>query len=42
VGGGEIADMPRQFLTMACIFGGAGIVMLVASPAIKRMMGSAA
>jgi POT family proton-dependent oligopeptide transporter len=42
VGGGEVADMPRQFLTMACIFGGAGIVMLVAAPRIRRMMGSAA
>jgi POT family proton-dependent oligopeptide transporter len=42
VGGGEVADMPRQFLTMACVFGGAGVAMLIASPTIKRMMGSAA
>jgi hypothetical protein len=42
VGGGAVEDMPQQFLILACIFGGAGIAMLVTSPAIRRMMGSAA
>jgi POT family proton-dependent oligopeptide transporter len=39
VGGGEAAAMPGQFLTMAFIGGGAGLLMLVTSPLIKRMMG---
>jgi proton-dependent oligopeptide transporter, POT family len=38
VGGGEVSAMPGQFLTMAFIGGGAGLVMLVASPAIRKMM----
>jgi POT family proton-dependent oligopeptide transporter len=39
VGGGSVDDMPSQYLTMACIAGGAGIAMLVATPVIRRMMG---
>ena len=39
VGGGEVGEMPGQFLTMAFVGGGAGLVMLVASPWIKKMMG---
>ena len=39
VGGGEVAEMPSQFLTMAFIGGGAGLVMLATSPWIKKMMG---
>jgi POT family proton-dependent oligopeptide transporter len=39
VGDGSINDAPSQFLTMAFIGGGAGLLMLVASPGIKKMMG---
>lgn len=39
VGGGEAEAMPGQFLTMAFIAGGAGMAMLVATPAIRKMMG---
>lgn len=39
VGGGDVGEMPGQFLTMAFIGGGAGLVMLVASPWIRKMMG---
>ena len=39
VGGGDVAAMPSQFLTMAFIGGGAGLLMLVASPWIRKMMG---
>jgi proton-dependent oligopeptide transporter, POT family len=39
VGGGAVGEMPSQFLTMAFVGGGAGLVMLVASPGIRRMMG---
>ncbi len=39
VGSGAVDEMPSQFLTMACIAGGAGIAMLVATPTIKKMMG---
>jgi len=42
--GGHVAEasidtMPSQMLTMAFIGGGAGLLMLVASPWIKKMMG---
>lgn len=42
--GGHVAEasidtMPNQMLTMFFIGGGAGLLMLVASPVIKRMMG---
>ena len=40
VGGGEAASMPGQFLQMAMIGGGAGVLMLVATPWIKKLMGS--
>jgi POT family proton-dependent oligopeptide transporter len=40
VGSGEAASMPGQFLQMALIGGGAGVLMLVATPWIKKMMGS--
>jgi len=39
VGSGSINDMPPQYLTMAFIGGGAGLLMLVASPWVKKMMG---
>jgi len=39
VGSGSVNEMPSQFLTMAFIGGGAGLLMLVASPWIKKMMG---
>jgi POT family proton-dependent oligopeptide transporter len=39
VGSGAADEMPNQFLLMACIAGGAGIAMLVATPTIKKMMG---
>jgi len=39
IGGGEVSAMPGQFLTMAFVAGGAGLVMLLASPVIKRMTG---
>jgi len=39
VGSGSVNDMPSQFLTMAFIGGGAGLLMLVSSPWIKKMMG---
>jgi POT family proton-dependent oligopeptide transporter len=39
VGSGAVNEMPSQFLTMAFIGGGAGLLMLVASPWIKKMMG---
>ncbi|MGH8442520.1 MAG: peptide MFS transporter [Nevskiaceae bacterium] len=39
VGSGSVNDMPDQYLTMAFIGGGAGLLMLVASPWIKKMMG---
>lgn len=42
VGGGDVADMPPQFLKMALIGGGAGILLLLASGVIKKLMGSAA
>ncbi|MBI1731661.1 MAG: peptide MFS transporter [Gammaproteobacteria bacterium] len=41
VGSGVADEMPRQFLTMAFIAGGAGLAMLVATPAIKKMIGEA-
>lgn len=39
VGSGSVNEMPSQFLTMAFIGGGAGLLMLVLSPGIKKMMG---
>jgi POT family proton-dependent oligopeptide transporter len=39
IGGGEVSAMPGQFLTMAFVAGGAGLVMLLASPVIRRMTG---
>jgi POT family proton-dependent oligopeptide transporter len=39
VGGGAVQDMPGQFLTMAFVGGGGGILMLLASPWIKKMIG---
>jgi POT family proton-dependent oligopeptide transporter len=39
VGGGAITEMPSQFLTMAFIGGGAGLLMLALSPMIRKMMG---
>jgi proton-dependent oligopeptide transporter, POT family len=39
VGAGSVEEMPSQFLTMAFIGGGAGLLLLVASPGIKKMMG---
>lgn len=40
VGSGAASEMPSQFLTMAFIGGGAGLLMLTASPWIRRLMGS--
>ncbi|SFF56861.1 proton-dependent oligopeptide transporter, POT family [Fontimonas thermophila] len=42
VGAGSIEAMPGQFLNMALIGGTAGIVLLLFSGVIKRMMGTAA
>lgn len=42
VGGGDIADMPRQFLQMMLIGGGAGVFVVLCSRPITRLMGSAA
>jgi POT family proton-dependent oligopeptide transporter len=39
VGGGAVTEMPSQFLTMAFVGGGAGLLMLAMSPFIKKMMG---
>jgi POT family proton-dependent oligopeptide transporter len=39
VGSSTVNEMPSQFLTMAFIGGGTGLLMLVASPWIKKMMG---
>ena len=39
VGGGDVAAMPSQFLSMAFIGGGAGLLMLLCSPMIKKMIG---
>jgi len=39
VGSSTIQDMPHQFLQMAFIGGGAGLLMLVTSPWIRKMMG---
>jgi POT family proton-dependent oligopeptide transporter len=39
VGGGSVTEMPSQFLTMAFVGGGAGLLMLALSPMIKKMMG---
>lgn len=40
VGSSDATAMPGQFLQMAMTGGGAGVLMLVASPWIKKMMGS--
>lgn len=39
VGGGEIADMPGQFMQMMWIGGGAGVLMLIFAYPIRKMMG---
>ena len=39
VGSVDVTDMPDQFLTMAFIAGGAGLLMLACAPVIKRMTG---
>jgi POT family proton-dependent oligopeptide transporter len=39
VGGGAVAEMPSQFLTMAFVGGGVGLLMLALSPMIRKMMG---
>ncbi|HWP94879.1 MAG TPA: peptide MFS transporter [Gammaproteobacteria bacterium] len=39
VGSAAVEEMPSQFLVMAFVGGGAGVLMLLATPAIKRMMG---
>ncbi|HUR40897.1 MAG TPA: peptide MFS transporter [Verrucomicrobiae bacterium] len=39
VGSGAVGEMPSQFLTMAFIGGGAGLLVLATSPWIKKMMG---
>jgi proton-dependent oligopeptide transporter, POT family len=38
VGAGEVTEMPSQFLTMAFVGGGGGLLVLAASPWIRRMM----
>ena len=39
VGSSDASSMPGQFLQMAFIGGGAGVLMLVATPWIKKLMG---
>ena len=39
VGGGDVAAMPHQLLSMMLIGGGAGLVVILLSPVFKRLMG---
>ncbi|MFO7278061.1 MAG: peptide MFS transporter [Pseudomonadota bacterium] len=41
VGGGDVADMPAQFLRMALIGGGAGVLLLLIARPVRRWMGTA-
>jgi len=41
VGSGEAAAMPSQFLQMCFIAGGAGLLLIVASPWLKKLTGEA-
>ena len=40
VGGGDVADMPAQFLRMALIGGGAGVLLLLIARPVRRWMGT--
>jgi hypothetical protein len=39
VGSGEAAAMPSQFLQMCFIAGGAGLLLIVTSPWLKKLTG---